>query len=164
MGAYGGTREASMSIGSLQPLPPPPPVAYWKLDETEGMVVADSAGDNNGYALGDPIWMPDGGQVDGALEFDGVDDFISAPAPLNPADGPFSVFVWVKGGAAGQAIISEPAGPDWLSVDPLTRPFDDGAFRPRPIQRSPTVPGGHNRWQLAPDRFCMGWFVQRALR
>jgi hypothetical protein len=29
--------------------------AHWALDETDGMVVADSAGDNNGYALGDHI-------------------------------------------------------------------------------------------------------------
>jgi len=94
--------------------------AHWALDETEGMFVTDSAGGNNGYALGNPSWQPDGGRVNGALEFDGVDDFISTPAPLNAADGPFSVFVWVKGGAAGQAIISEPAGPDWLSLDPLT--------------------------------------------
>jgi len=43
-------------------------IAQWALDETEGMVVADSAGDNNGYALGDPVWRPDGGQVNGAFE------------------------------------------------------------------------------------------------
>ncbi len=95
-------------------------IAHWKLDETEGMVVADSVGDNNGYAAGDPYWQPDSGQVGGALEFDGEDDFISTSAPLNPADGPFSVFVWVKGGDPGQAIISEPGGADWLSLDPLT--------------------------------------------
>jgi len=99
-------------------------VAHWPLDETEGMVVADSAGDNNGYALGDPVWRPDGGQVNGALEFDGIDDFMSAPTPINPADpeisSGFSVLVWVNGGSPGQAIISEPGGPDWLSLDPLT--------------------------------------------
>jgi len=95
-------------------------VAHWTLDETDGMVVTDSAGDNNGYAIGNPVWRPDGGHAQGALEFDGIDDFISAPAPLNPADGPFSVSVWVKGGAAGQAIISEAAGLDWLSLDPAS--------------------------------------------
>jgi hypothetical protein len=94
-------------------------IAHWALDETEGAFVADIAAGNDGYALGDPLWRPDGGQVNGALEFDGIDDFISAPAVLNPADGPFSVFVWVKGGAAGQAIIATPGGPDWLSLDPL---------------------------------------------
>ena len=53
-----------------------------------------------------------------------MDDVIVAGPPLNPADPEvspgFSVLAWVKGGAAGQAIISEPAGPDWLSLDPLT--------------------------------------------
>ena len=53
----------------------------------------------------------------GVLEFDSIDDFISAPAPLNPANGPFSVLVWVKGGTPAQGIISEPGGPDWLSLD-----------------------------------------------
>ena len=92
-------------------------VAHWPLDEAEGMVVADSAGDSNGYVLGNAAWQPDGGVVGGALEFDGVDDFISAPAVLNPADGPFSVLAWVKGGAPGQAIISETGGTAWLSLD-----------------------------------------------
>ncbi len=95
-------------------------VAHWALDETEGMLVADSAGDRSGYAVGDPVWRPDAGQVNGALEFDGINDLISAPAPLKPGDGPFSVLAWIKGGAPGQAIISEPGGPDWLSLDPLT--------------------------------------------
>ncbi len=104
----------------FEPVVDPTLVTHWPLDETEGMVVTDSAADNNGYAMGNPIWLPDGGQVDGALEFDGIDDFISAPAPLNPADGPFSVLIWVKGGAAGQTIISETGGPDWLSLDPQT--------------------------------------------
>jgi len=92
-------------------------VAHWTLDETEGMVVTDSAGDNNGYALGNPAWKPDGGRISGALEFDGIDDFISAAAPLKPADGAFSVLAWIKGGAPGQAIISSQGGSNWLSLD-----------------------------------------------
>jgi len=92
-------------------------VAHWPLDETEGMVVADTVGDNQAFAVGDPVWQPDGGQVGGALLFDGVDDFISTPAVLNPTDGPFSVLVWVQGGAPGQGIISEANGPRWLSLD-----------------------------------------------
>ncbi len=93
-------------------------VAHLALDEVEGTVITDSLGNNDGYALGDPVWRPDGGQVGGALEFDGIDDFISARAPLNPADGPFSVLVWVKGGAAGQVVVSEQDGVNWLSTDP----------------------------------------------
>jgi hypothetical protein len=98
----------------------PGAVAHWKLDETGGIVASDSTGNNDGYVFGGAIWKPDEGHVGGAVQFDGIDDFIPAPAPLKPADGPFSVLVWVKGGAPGQAIISEPGGPDWLSLDSLT--------------------------------------------
>jgi len=95
-------------------------VAHWALDETEGDIAQDSAGDNFGYVFGGPVWLPDAGQVNGAIQLDGVDDAIIAGPPLNPANGPFSVLAWVQGGALGQAIISEPAGPEWLSLDPLT--------------------------------------------
>jgi N-acetylneuraminic acid mutarotase len=97
-------------------------VAHWALDETEGAVALDSVSDDgqsNGYIIGDPLWQPDGGIVDGAIQLDGVDDAIIAGLPVNPAVGPFSVFAWIQGGAPGQAIISESAGPDWLSLDPL---------------------------------------------
>ncbi|MBL7188356.1 MAG: LamG domain-containing protein [Phycisphaerae bacterium] len=95
-------------------------MTHWALDETEGDFAVDSAGENDAFAMGGPVWQSDAGQVDGAIELDGIDDVLIAASPLNPANGPFSVFAWVKGGAPGQAIISEPAGPDWLSLDPLT--------------------------------------------
>jgi hypothetical protein len=94
-------------------------MAHWALDETEGMVVADSAGDNNGYALGDPIWMSDGGQLEGALQLDGVNDYVLTGFVLNPEEGPFSVFAWIKGGAPGQVVLSQMGGANWLSADPL---------------------------------------------
>jgi hypothetical protein len=95
-------------------------VAHWGLDETEGGIAYDSAGLNDASVIGGALWQPGGGQVDGAIQLDGVDDAIIAGAPLNPADGPLSVFAWINGGAPGQAIISEPGGPDWLSLDPTT--------------------------------------------
>jgi len=64
--------------------------------------------------LGNPVWQPEGGQVHGALEFDGIDDVIIVDPVRNPADGPFSVFAWIKGGAPGQVIISQEDGADWL--------------------------------------------------
>jgi hypothetical protein len=70
--------------------------------------------------LGAPVWQPDGGRIGGALQLDGIDDCVIAGPVPSPATGPLSVFVWVKGGAAGQAIISEPGGSDWLSLDPTT--------------------------------------------
>ena len=94
-------------------------LAHWKLDETEGVIAFDSAGSHEGTVIGLPAWQPAGGVVDGALEFDGM-TFVLAGYVLNPSDGPFSVFAWVKGGAPGQAIIAQQTGADWLSSDPAT--------------------------------------------
>ncbi len=57
--------------------------------------------------------------VDGALQLDGIDDYVNAPFVLNPADGKFSVFVWIKGGAPGQAVLSQIGGVNWLCADTL---------------------------------------------
>ena len=91
--------------------------AYWKLDETEGNVACDSAFDHNGTLVNGPLWQPSGGIVDGSLLFDGIDDYVSTEFVLNPADGAFSVFAWIKGGVPGQAIISQKDGFNWLCVD-----------------------------------------------
>jgi hypothetical protein len=119
MGAYGGTPEASMSIGQLPPLPPPKPLAHWKLDETEGDVASDSVNGNDGTVYGNPIWRSTGGIVDGALQLDGVDDYISTGFILDPTMGAFSMFVWIKGGSPGQVVLSQTDGSDWLLTDTL---------------------------------------------
>ena len=72
-------------------------VSHWKLDESEGMISHDSAGSNDANLVGDPVWQPTGGWVDGALELDGVDDGAEAGFVLNPAGSPFSAFAWIKG-------------------------------------------------------------------
>jgi len=109
---------------------PPELVAYWKLDETEGSVANDSAGVNDGTLKGDPLWQPAGGAVDGALAFDGTDDYVSTDFVLNPADGPFSVFAWIKGTAPGQAIISQTGGTNWLLADPSEGKLRTSLLRP----------------------------------
>ncbi len=91
-------------------------VAYWKLDETEGLAAHDRAGAHEGTLHGDPLWQPQGGRIDGALQLDGVDDYASTPFILDPAAGAFSVFAWVKGGGAEQAIISQAGGVNWLAA------------------------------------------------
>jgi len=94
-------------------------IAYWALDETEGIVACDSIDNNDGIVYGEPIWQPDGGMVDGALEFDGIDDYVSTPFVLNPeTNSLFSVFAWIKGGAPGQIVLSQIDGADWLLIDP----------------------------------------------
>ena len=92
-------------------------IAHWELDEDEGMFATDSVGENNGIVFGNPLWCPEEGQINGALEFDGTDDMIIAKFVLNPKDGPFSVFAWVKGGAPGQTILSQQTGVNWLQAD-----------------------------------------------
>jgi hypothetical protein len=95
-------------------------MAQWKLDEAEGDICYDSKSLTDGIVHGSPTWQPDGGQVDGALLFDGVDDYISTDYVLDPADAPFSVFAWIKGGAPGQIIIAQtgnPWGANWLCAD-----------------------------------------------
>ena len=52
-------------------------LAHWTLDESMGSTVHDSIGNHHGISVGDPVWMPDGGQIGGALEFDGVDDLVN---------------------------------------------------------------------------------------
>jgi len=96
----------------------PGALAYWKLDEAEGDIASNSANDNDGTVYGDPTWQPEGGMVDGALQLDGIDDYVSTPFVLNPADGNFNVFVWIKGGAPGQAVLSQEGGARWLCADP----------------------------------------------
>ncbi|UCF14348.1 MAG: hypothetical protein JSW59_13115, partial [Phycisphaerales bacterium] len=95
-------------------------VAHWTLDETEGMIAHDSVGTRDAVLTGDPVWQPTGGQLGGALQFDGIDDCVIADAGVNPADGPFSAIAWVKGGAAGQVLMSETGGANWLCMDPST--------------------------------------------
>jgi len=96
----------------------PGTTAYWKLDEMEGDIAYDSAHGYDGVLIGGPIWRPDGGMMDGALHFDGIDDFVGTDFVLDPAHNLFSVFSWIKGGAPGQVVISQADGVNWLSADP----------------------------------------------
>ncbi len=93
-------------------------IAHWALDEIEGDIASDIANDNDGTVYGDPAWQPESGMVDGALQLDGIDDYVNTPFVLNPADGKFSVFAWIKGGAPGQAVLSQMGGVRWLCADP----------------------------------------------
>ncbi len=101
-----------------QPVDDPTLIAHWALDEAEGDIAYDSAGYSDAYFIGSPLWLPSGGQVDGALQLDGVDDCAITGSIPNPTEGPFSVLAWVKGGAPGQAVLSQMGGARWLGTDP----------------------------------------------
>jgi Tol biopolymer transport system component len=105
-------------------------VAHWKLDEAEGDIAYDSIGVYDGVLNGVPTWQPTGGAVDGALEFDGIDDYVSTSFILDPADAVFSVLAWVKGAAPGQVIISQTGGANWLLADPSEGKLRTSLLRP----------------------------------
>ena len=94
-------------------------LAHWALDEIEGNIAQDSANNNVCSVHGNPTWQPEGGMIGGALQLDGIDDYISTPRVLNPVYGRFSVFAWIKGGAPGQVVITQKGGANWLYTDPL---------------------------------------------
>ncbi len=102
-----------------QEIDSPDLIAHWKLDEIQGIVAFDSIGGNDGIVTGMPLWRADGGQVGGALELDGTCRVVTESV-LDPSDGPFSVFAWVKGDARGQVIVSQWGGVSWLMADLAT--------------------------------------------
>jgi len=91
-------------------------IAHWAFDETEGMYAADSIGENDAIVMGG-TWQPGGGKVDGALQLDGVIGSAIVNSVLSTADGSFSIFAWVKGGAPGQVIVSQQMVASWLAID-----------------------------------------------
>jgi len=82
-------------------------IAHWKLDEAEGDVAYDSVGSDHANVHGGAVWQTDAGVLDGALAFDGVDDYMAPMTILNPQDKPFRILAWIKGGAPGQVIASQ---------------------------------------------------------
>ncbi|MBN1508752.1 MAG: PASTA domain-containing protein [Sedimentisphaerales bacterium] len=99
-------------------------VAHWAFDESAGRVALDSVGECDGFLIGGPLWQADAGKVGGALDFDGSNDVVVTDFVLNPADGPLSVFAWIRGGGPGQVVLSQDGsqgGLDWLAADPSGR-------------------------------------------
>ena len=61
------------------------------------VILLYSVNENNGTVFGEPLWRPDGGILNGAIELDGIDDYISVPLVLNLSERNFGVFLWIKG-------------------------------------------------------------------
>lgn len=86
MGAYGGTDQASCSL-QLTPI-----VALWTFDESSGSTAFDAVGNNHGTVHG-AVWT--GGILDGALAFDGVDDYVDCGSDPALAPDQFTVSLWI---------------------------------------------------------------------
>jgi len=97
--------SAIVDMGSYEYREPLPElVAHWKLDEYDGYTAYDSAGENHGTLYGGPDWQPAGGQAGGALQLDGVDDYVDCgnDDSLNIVDE-ITLAVWVKTNDAGNS-------------------------------------------------------------
>ncbi len=81
------------------------PSSLWKLDEGSGTVAKDSVAFNDGNVYGSAVWSADG-KIDGALYFDGTDDYIDFgnSGSLN-GETDFSVMCWVKTDAATEQVL-----------------------------------------------------------
>jgi hypothetical protein len=70
-------------------------VGWWKFDETSGTVAYDSSGNgNNGNLTGGPTWVT--GKIDGALSFDGLDDYVSIPATADLDLANLNISAWIN--------------------------------------------------------------------
>jgi len=130
-------------------------IAYWKLDEAEGNIAQNSVSDNHGILHGEPQWQPAGGRKAGALQFDGISDYVSTAFVLNPATGPFSVFAWIQGGMPGDVVISQldgiiaGNGETWLGAEAASGtlmtalvPPPAGRFIPQPLKSQAVITDG----------------------
>ncbi len=68
-------------------------VSHWKLDESQGKIAHDSAGDKNGLLSGKNLWSSDG-KIDGALKFDGDKNDV-AISDLNLNTNTITITAWV---------------------------------------------------------------------
>jgi hypothetical protein len=77
------------------------PVGWWKLDETSGTIAADSSGNKyHGTLVNGPTWAA--GQIGGALQFDGTNDYVNLPiGPLISTLRSTSLTIWANFQAGG---------------------------------------------------------------
>ena len=79
------------------PVSDPNLIAWWKLDEGQGITVVDWSGHkNDGTLINGPKWVT--GYDDGALEFDGIDDYVNFSGTSNLPSGTSarSMCAWAK--------------------------------------------------------------------
>lgn len=73
------------------------PIAHWKLDEDSGIMAADSAGGHDGALVNSPDWRVDEGQIDGALRFDGDEDYVAVPhVDTLSLSSAFTLSAWIQ--------------------------------------------------------------------
>ena len=118
-------------------------LAHWEMDETEGSIAYESIGDHDGTLNGNPLWQPAGGKINGALQLDGIDDYVSADFTWDIWKMKISATAWIKGGEPGQVIISQADGfgygASWLYADSSGGKLTTKLMDPQPALISESV-------------------------
>ena len=105
-------RSAHIGRGTGIIADPNAPFAHWKLDETSGTQAIDSVGSNDGTFVDTPAWVT--GQVDGGLDFDGVDDYVDV-GTFDVAGTGLTMLGWFNAESiptSDPRIVSKADGPD----------------------------------------------------
>jgi chitodextrinase len=95
--AAGNVSAASSGLQvTTQNSNPPDPdlVGHWTFDEMSGTTASDSSGSNHGTVMNGAVWDA-GGQIGGALNFDGSNDYVSLPNIINPSTTAFTASAWI---------------------------------------------------------------------
>ncbi|MBN1125220.1 MAG: right-handed parallel beta-helix repeat-containing protein [Sedimentisphaerales bacterium] len=74
------------------------PVAHWQLDETSGLTAIDRLDGNDGTLVNGATWQSSGGQLYGAIELDGTDDYIavSDSEEVSVGAGDYTITAWIN--------------------------------------------------------------------
>ena len=71
-------------------------VSHWLLDEVDGTEASNAVRTEQGTLINGPVWRPNEGKLGGALEFDGIDDYVDL-GPVNDVEGTgLTLAFWFK--------------------------------------------------------------------
>ena len=105
-GSLTHTTTVTLAIGNGGGAPTSGQTAYLKFDESSGTTAADSSLSNNtGTLVGGPVWTA-AGRVNGALSFDGINDYVSLASQSLAASFTLSAWVNVNSGSTEKTIFS----------------------------------------------------------
>ncbi|MCP4260708.1 MAG: LamG domain-containing protein [Planctomycetes bacterium] len=72
-------------------------VGHWKLDEDSGTIAYDSSSNENHGTLNGSTWRPSYGQIGGAIELDGIGDYVEVPDDMSfDITNEITVTAWIN--------------------------------------------------------------------
>lgn len=84
-----------IELAPTEQIPTSSLAGYWKFDETSNTTASDSSGNGKDGTVSGATWTTSG-KSNGALDFDGVDDYVSLPNIVNPSSTNFTAMAWVN--------------------------------------------------------------------